>query len=225
VPSSSPSSGARLLLSDKAVSVWCVVSAGALARFQALFPEFQPSAQKDAHALARLCGGIVLPTRCNVQVHPNLSECMLHIDGLEYKGGAGNNEFGRPIYHTEDKEIQQLLLQYRNIDLTPLLDRALMEAPPAAPAAAATAAATFIPGSDLPFVASVRAQIEAHARDPRNAHLDADAVVSAEQQEQLNAIDEGFRAKKGRASAAAAAAAAAGGSGAAAAANDAGLSV
>ena len=125
----SSSSYARVLLSDKQLKLWCVLSAGSLARFQAAFTEFGPTLAQ----LQLLTGGII-PTRFDLRVHSNLQEFELHIDEFEvrsktertqarrssagsaahscssplscgllaqYKGGAGNNEFASPLFHTE----------------------------------------------------------------------------------------------------------------------------
>jgi len=136
--------GARFLLSDKQLKVWSLVSAASLARLQEEFPEFQPSGRN----LAKLAGGIIVPTRGRMYVHPNMHEFVMQIDEFEvrrthqtqrketrrrkdssearrgddtqrlsrlpaascgwsvsqYKGGAGNNEFAHPIFHTQGEQ-------------------------------------------------------------------------------------------------------------------------
>lgn len=70
---------ARLLLSDKYHKIWGCITQNAIQSFQAQFPEFAPT---DAN-LCKLNGGIIVITRAQVQVHPHMSEFILHVDAFE----------------------------------------------------------------------------------------------------------------------------------------------
>lgn len=83
--------GARLLLSDKQLKVWSLVSAAALARFQDQFPEFQPTARN----LCKLAGGIIVPTRWSMLVHPHLREFIMQIDEFEVRNKGRARSSGR----------------------------------------------------------------------------------------------------------------------------------
>lgn len=112
----SPHLAARLLLSDKVHKLWCVVTPNAIERFQTHFPEF--SGPGNWH---KLSGGILLPTRFALQMHPNLAEFILHLEEFEYKGGAGNNEFAQPIFHAAgEQERSARVCEHGSVCVSPL---------------------------------------------------------------------------------------------------------
>lgn len=77
-------SSPRLLLSDKQLKLWCILSSASVARFQADYPEFGPSLTK----LQVLTGGIVLPIRFELRVQSQLQEFELYIDEFEVRQAA-----------------------------------------------------------------------------------------------------------------------------------------
>lgn len=172
---------ARFLLSDKAHKLWGFVTAGALTRFQHEFPEFGGPSEN----LHKLHGGIVLLTQYTIMVHTNMKEYIIWIDGFDYKGGAGNNEFASPIFHSHDNEIHMLLQRQRMIDVTTnIIDKQKFQN------------INRDGTNEKPFTDAVQDKLRALERDPRNSALELDAFVTPEQAQILQSIEQGFKSNR-----------------------------